>query len=61
VLASRSVGREEKRQINHALFHLQRELPVVISTLAVPLQDWEHGLYQVLQIRRQIERDPVAA
>jgi hypothetical protein len=37
------------------------ELAVVISVLFVPEEDWLHGLYQVLPIRTEIERDGVAA
>jgi predicted nucleotidyltransferase len=61
VLTSRPVNRQDKSQIRHALFDLQLERAVVFNTLIVPMQEWEHGLYQVLPIRQEIEKDGVAA
>ena len=51
----------ENTQVTDALFDLQLELEVVISTLVVPAEEWHHGLYQVLPIRQEIEREGVAA
>ena len=48
-------------EITSALFDLQLELEVVISTLIVSAEEWESGLCQVLPIRREIEREGVAA
>ena len=61
VLTSRPLTRAESTQITDALFDLQLALEVVISTLTVPAEEWEHGLYQVLPVRREIEREGVAA
>ena len=61
VLTRRRLSWQERGEITDALFDLQLELDVVISTLVVPSEEWEHGLYQVLPIRYEIEREGVAA
>jgi len=61
VLTSHKLTCQERDEITSALFDLQLELEVVISTLIVSTEEWEHGLYQVLPIRREIEREGVAA
>ncbi len=61
VLTSRPVSGSQKREMTDALFDLQLELEVVISKLIVPLEEWEHGLYQALPIRWEVEREGVAA
>jgi len=61
VLTTRPVSAADKERMTDALFDLQIERGVVISKLVVPLDDWEHGLYQALPIRWQIEREGVAA
>ena len=59
VLTSRPLTRREKHQVVEVLYPLQLDLEVVFSTLEVPRDDWEHGLYQVLPLRVEIERDGV--
>lgn len=61
VLTSRPLTDAEAAQVTDALFDVQLELEVVISTLVVPTEEWQHGLYQVLPIRHEIEREGVAA
>ena len=61
ILTSRPVSHAERSRMTEALFGLQLELEVVISKFVVPRAQWEHGLYQVMPIRREIERDGVAA
>ena len=61
MLTSRALSYDEKTQITNALYDLQLELEVVISTLVVPTEEWKHGLYQVLPIRHKIEQEGVAA
>ncbi|MCP4250027.1 MAG: nucleotidyltransferase domain-containing protein [bacterium] len=61
VLTERPLTDAEKTRVTDALFGLQLELEVVISTLVVPTEEWQHGLYQVLPIRHEIEREGVAA
>jgi len=38
-----------------------REYGVIISTLVIEEDQWLHGPYQVLAIRREVDRDGVAA
>jgi uncharacterized protein len=61
VLTSRPVSPLEKRRMTDALFDIELELAVVISMLVVPRDQWQHGLYQALPIRRRIEREGAAA
>jgi predicted nucleotidyltransferase len=61
VLTSRPVSRLEKRQMRHAIFDVQVERAVVIDMLVVPAEEWGHGLYQVLPIRREVEAEGVLA
>ena len=48
-------------QMTHAVYDLELTHNVVLSMMIVPAEDWEHGVYRVLPIRREIERDGVAA
>lgn len=61
LLTSRKPHRREKEAITKALFQLELAYEVVISTLVVSTADWKEGLYQVLPIHDEIERDGVAA
>jgi predicted nucleotidyltransferase len=61
VLTSKPMTRRERRQITDVLFDVQLRRDVVIDTLVVSVEEWEHGLYQVLPIRAEVERDGVAA
>jgi predicted nucleotidyltransferase len=61
VLTHEQVNHEQKRRMSRALFDLQLQRAVVINLLIVPAEDWERGLYQVLPIRREIEKEGVPA
>ncbi len=61
VLTSRPVDAAEKRQMTDALFDIELTLDVVISKLVVPREEWEQGLYQVLPIRHEVDREGAAA
>jgi len=61
VLTSRPVSPTEKSKMTEALFDLELDLEVVISKFIVPLDQWEHGVYQALPIRDEIDREGVAA
>jgi len=61
VLTSRPVTTAEKRRMTAALFDIELELDVVISKIVVPREAWEHGYYQVLPIRHDVDRHGVAA
>ena len=61
ILTGRTLSASEKKRIIEALFELELELDVVISPLMIPREEWDHGLYQVLPIHREIEREGVVA
>jgi predicted nucleotidyltransferase len=61
VLTTRSLPWREQCLIIDALYPLQLEHKVVFSPLIVAADDWSAGLFQVLPIRKEIERDGVAA
>lgn len=61
VLTSRPVNRTERGEMVRSLFDLELRREVVITPLIIAEEDWEHGLYQVLPLRREVERDGVAA
>jgi predicted nucleotidyltransferase len=61
IVTTRPLTPEESRRIVPVLYPIQIEAGVVLSTIEVTHEEWEHGAYKVLPIRRQIERDGVAA
>jgi len=61
VLTSRPLSDRDESEVTRALLALELDLAVVISPLLVCVDDWREGFYQVLPIRREIERDGVAA
>lgn len=61
VLTRHKLTCQERDEITSALFDLQLERDIVISTLIVSVEEWEFGLYQVLPIHREIENEGVAA
>ncbi len=61
LLTSRELSWSEQEEISDALFDIGLSHGVVISTLDVPAREWTDGIYQVLPIHDEIERDGVAA
>lgn len=61
VLTSRPVSRAERHAITGALSPLGRNLGVMFSTLVADEESWSRGVYRVLPIHAEIERDGVAA
>ena len=61
VLTRGPVSRAVKDQMTDALFDLQLEYSVLLSKLVVPVDEWEHGLYQALPIKDEVDREGVAA
>jgi len=61
VLTSRPLSDRDESEVTRALLALELDLAVVISPLLVCVDDWREGFYQVLPIRREIERDGAAA
>jgi predicted nucleotidyltransferase len=61
VLTSRPLAWRERDAITDALFDIETEFDVVISTMVIDEHEWLHGPYQVLAIRDEVDRDGVAA
>ena len=61
VLTRGPVSDEVKRRMTDVLFDLEIELGVIFSKLVVPIDEWKHGLYRVLPIRKAVDHDGVAA
>ena len=61
VLTTRKLDWKQRQAIINCLYGLELELRVVASVLIVSEEDWHEGVYQVLPIREEIERDGVAA
>lgn len=61
VLTSRPLTRDEQKLVIDLLYPLQLQYGVMFSTLEIPTAEWLHGIYQILPLRAEIERDGVAA
>jgi uncharacterized protein len=61
VLLDGKVDQPLKSTIRRVLYTLGLELGVCFSTLMIPINAWEEGVYRVMPIRGEIERDGVAA
>jgi predicted nucleotidyltransferase len=59
VLSSRPLSWRDRDAVMEALFDLQLELEVVFTPVVIPLDEWENGVYQVLPLRKEVERDGV--
>lgn len=61
LLTARELSWRERDAITDALYDLQLQYGVVISTLAVSTSEWLEGLYSVLPIHDEVDRYGVAA
>ena|SRR3990172_12507456 len=61
VLTSRELTWQERDAVTDALFDVELDYNVVISTIVVSDREWSAGRYAVLPIHDEIERDGVAA
>lgn len=61
VLTSRELSWQERNAITDALFDIQLDHDVVISTLVIPTREWREGRFTVLPIQDEITRDGVEA
>ncbi len=57
VLTSRPLNQAAKAAIVEALYDVQLELGVVLSTLVASAEEWDHGYFQALPIRDEVERE----
>ena len=61
VLTRRPLDQRTKAGIVEALYDLQLELGVVVSTLVASVEEWEQGYFRVLPIHDEVEREGVLA
>jgi len=61
LLTARSLTWEERDLALELLFSLQLEYEIVFGLMVVSEDDWYRGVYQVMPIRDEVERDGVAA
>lgn len=59
VLTTRKLPWAQRAAMIDAMFDVQLNYDVIISLLVVPAEEWASGVYQVLPIRDEIERDAV--
>jgi len=61
VLTTRRLTWKEQSRITEALYPLQLEYEVIFSPMIVSVDEWTTGIYHVLPIRKEVDRDGVAA
>jgi len=59
VLCSRALSWQERDALTDALFDVELEYDVVISTLVTTAADWDEGVFSVLPIHEEIARDGI--
>jgi predicted nucleotidyltransferase len=59
LLTSRPMSHKEQGKVIELLLPLELELQVGITPVFVATEEWEHGLYQVLPIKTEVDRDGV--
>lgn len=57
LLTSRSLDWRERQCVGDVLFEIEMRYDVVIGFMAVPEGEWRHGLYTVLPIHDDVERE----
>lgn len=61
VLTSRELTWKERAALIDALYEIQLAQDVLLSPLVVSRRDWEAGMFSVLPLHKEIEREGVAA
>ncbi|MDP1808802.1 MAG: nucleotidyltransferase domain-containing protein [Actinomycetota bacterium] len=61
ILTTQTLNWRGRDKITDALFDIELEHEVVISTLVATVDEWERGFWAVLPIRQEIERNGAAA
>jgi len=59
VLTSRTLSWRERDAITEALYEIEMQHDVVISTLIVPRDEWEQGVYSVMPIHDEIASEGI--
>ena len=61
LLTTRPLTWDEQKLVILLLSPVQREYDVFFGTLEIAEDEWYHGVYQVLPLRTEVERDGVVA
>jgi len=61
LLTTRPLTWDEQKQVILLLSPVQLEYGVFFGTLEIAEDEWYHGVYQVLPLRTEVERDGVVA
>jgi predicted nucleotidyltransferase len=59
VITSRPLDQAESREVVGCLQPVQAAHRVIFSPLRVSVEEWDHGVYQVLPIRKEIDREGI--
>jgi len=59
VLTSRPLSWRERDAVTDALYEVEMQYEVVISTLIVPRDEWEQGVYSVMPIHDEIASEGI--
>ena len=59
VLTSRPLSWRERDAVTDALYDVEMQYEVVISTLIVPRDEWEQGVYSVMPIHDEIASEGI--
>lgn len=59
VLTQRPVSHRERRQMVDIAFGVNMRYDSLISLLVVDTEDWSRGLWSLLPIRREVDRDGI--
>lgn len=61
LLTARCLSWQEQKQVVNLLSPIQLEYDVFFGTVEISEDEWYNGIYQVLPLRTEVERDGVAA
>lgn len=61
LLTSRRLEWEEEKNVLRILSPIQEKFDVYFGTIEISEEEWYHGIYQVMPLRTEVERDGVVA
>ncbi len=59
LLTRHRLSMDEHRQAIDLLYPIQLEHDVYFGLVDIPLEEWLHGVYQVMPLRHEVDRDGV--
>jgi predicted nucleotidyltransferase len=60
ILTREALPRSERHRITRLVFEINLQYDTNFSTLVIPLSAWESGVFSVLPIHRQIQKEGIA-